>query len=107
MRRLSIAWLLSLLLVFAQQGAVLHELGHLSHDPAGSEHSGATLHAGPLLESGLCLTCEAFAQVANPAGAPAASPVMCAAAVPPAADSCHSFADSDTPTPRSRGPPRI
>jgi hypothetical protein len=35
MRRPSIAWLLSLLLVFAQQGAVLHELGHLSHsDPA-------------------------------------------------------------------------
>ena len=35
-RRSTLSWLLSLLLVLVQQGAVLHELSHLSHcDPTG------------------------------------------------------------------------
>jgi hypothetical protein len=41
MRRSYLSWLLSLLLVLVQHGAVLHELGHLSHiEPS----AGTTVH---------------------------------------------------------------
>ena len=103
MRRSSLALLLSFLLVFVQHGAVLHELGHLSHsDPA----SGLTLRADPHAPNGgPCATCEAFAQIANPAAA--APPVV--AVIPPGflptPDPHYAIVAADTPTPRSRGPP--
>jgi hypothetical protein len=81
MHRRSLAWVLSLLLVFAQHGAVLHELGHLSHsDGTSGAALRADLHAP---NSGLCPTCEAFAQVANPAAAAAHPVPVCPAAVFP------------------------
>ena len=102
LRRLSLPWVLSLLLVFAQQGGVLHELGHLSH----SDHS-----TGPALSAQqpadvVCPTCEAFAQVANPASG-TASTLAASAAVyfPPPAPVFRVIA-ADTLTPRSRGPPQ-
>jgi hypothetical protein len=101
-RRLPLAWILSLLLVFAQQGAVLHELGHLSH---GDRGDGPALSAQQPADS-ICPTCEAFAQVANPAAGAADTFAACAPAflaVP--APSC-AFLGADTPTPRSRGPPQ-
>jgi hypothetical protein len=103
MHRRSLAWVLSLLLVFAQHGAVLHELGHLSQrDGTGGAALRADLHAP---NSGLCPTCEAFAQVANPAAAAAHAVPVCPAAVLPIPDSCYAIVSADAPTPRSRGPP--
>jgi hypothetical protein len=104
MRRLPLAWVLSLLLVFAQHGAVLHALGHLGH----ADHiNGATLSADAhLLHSSLCPTCESFAQIANPAAAAAPPATVCAAAFLPVPDPCYTIVDANTPTPRSRGPPQ-
>jgi hypothetical protein len=103
MRRSSLAWVLSLLLVFAQHGAVLHELGHLSH---GGRDAGATLRAD--LQPGssaVCQACEAYAQVANPApSGPAVVPLEPAACIP-TPDPCYTIAGAEAPTPRSRGPP--
>ena len=104
-RRLCLSWAVSLLLVLAQHGALLHELGHLSQRTAAE---GATLHphAG-VPESGLCLTCEAFSQVANPATAGAAQVAASPPALIPTPDPCYAIVAADAPTPRSRGPPQV
>jgi hypothetical protein len=102
-RRLYIAWILSLSLVFAQCGALLHELGHLTH--AGQ----ARTPSAELYASGesACATCQAYAQIANPASAVAAIPAACPAEFLPTPDPCYSIAGADAPTPRSRGPPHV
>ena len=105
MRRSSLAWLLSLLLVFVQHGAVLHELGHLSH---GAHEAGATLRADlqPGSAAG-CQTCEAYAQVANPAGCTPPSLPPDPAGFISTPDPSYGIAGTDPPTPRSRGPPSV
>ena len=102
MRRLSLPWILSLLLVFAQQGGVLHELGHLSHDG----HSSGPALAPQQPADALCATCEAFAQVANPASGTASSLAASAAAYFPPPAPVYAIVAADDPTPRSRGPPQ-
>lgn len=103
MRRLSLAWLASLLLVFAQHGAVLHELGHLSH---GDRGSGPTLRADVQLLDGACSTCAAFAQVANPASGTVNTLAASAAAYLPTPAPVDAVAAADVPAPRNRGPPQ-
>jgi hypothetical protein len=102
-RRLSIAWLLSLLLVFAQHGAVLHELGHLSQGDRG--HAPA-LRADVQVMDGVCSTCAAFAVVANPASGAANTLAASAAVYLPTPAPVYAIIAADTPTPRSRGPPQ-
>ena len=105
MRRSSLPLLLAFLLVFVQQGAVLHELGHLS---AGGQHAGAALHGDVQPSSGaICPSCQGFAQVANPAGGPAGTAVLDPAAFIPIAAAGYAIASADSPTPRSRGPPSV
>jgi hypothetical protein len=105
MRRLSVSWILALSLVFAQHGAVLHELGHLVHQ---QRTEGTTLRADlQLLDHSPCLICEAFAQVANPAAAGVANLPLCPAAVIPTPAPCYGVVATDAPTPRSRGPPQV
>jgi hypothetical protein len=105
MRRSSLSWLLSLLLVLVQHGAVVHELGHLSH---GEHGSGTTVRvdAQPL-DRGPCLTCEAFAQVTNPAAPGASHVAVCPPELLPTRDPCYAVIGADTPAPRSRGPPQV
>ncbi|HYX73601.1 MAG TPA: hypothetical protein VE819_02845 [Steroidobacteraceae bacterium] len=103
-RRPSLVLLLSFLLVFVQQGAVLHELGHLS---GGAHGAGATLRADVHPSSGgVCQSCEAYAQVANPAAGSTATLPLDVAALMPVPDPCYAIVAADTPTPRSRGPPQ-
>ena len=103
LRRSSFAWLLSLLLVFAQHGAVLHELGHLSQ---GGHDAGATLRADQQPAGGAaCQACEAYAQVANPAASGPLSVPLDPAAFIRTPDPCYTIAGTESPTPRSRGPP--
>ena len=104
MRRASLSWLLSLLLVLVQHGAVLHELGHLGQ----GERSG-----GPALRTDLhtagsaaCPTCEAFAQIANPVGASAPAVSVVPASLLRTPDPSYAIPAVDVPTPRSRGPPQ-
>jgi hypothetical protein len=104
MRRSSLALLLSFLLVFVQHGAVLHELGHLSHsDPTGVTALGADPHA---LNGGSCPTCEGFAQIANPAAAGVPAVAVCPSGCLPTPDPGYAFIATSAPTPRSRGPPQ-
>lgn len=102
MRRLSLPWILSLLLVFAQQGAVLHELGHLSHGDRGS----APALRAQLPADGSCVTCEAFAQVANPASGAAHTLSASASVYLPTPARVYAIVAADVLTPRSRGPPQ-
>jgi len=104
MRRSALSWLLSLLLVLVQHGAVLHDLSHLSH---GDQTRGTTLRAeSHALDSSLCTTCAAFAQIANPASGGAPAVAVCPAALLPTPDPRYAIGGVDTPTPRSRGPPQ-
>ena len=103
MRRLSLSWVLSLLLVFAQHGAVLHELGHLSR---GDRGDAPALRAGVQITDGVCSTCAAFAQVTNPASGAASTLAASAALYLPTPDPVYAIVAADTPSPRSRGPPQ-
>lgn len=103
MRRLSFPWILSLLLVFAQQGAVLHELGHLSHGDRGSTPA---LRGDVQILDGACSTCAAFAQVTNPAAGSASILAASAAAYLETPAPVYALVAADTPTPRNRGPPQ-
>ncbi|MDE2136865.1 MAG: hypothetical protein KGJ68_05465 [Gammaproteobacteria bacterium] len=103
MRRASLTWLLSLLLVLVQQGAVLHELGHLSHADRGGT---PTLRADPQSNDATCPTCEAFAQVTNPAAGAASTLAASAAAYLPISAPVYAVIAADTLSPRSRGPPQ-
>jgi len=94
--------MLSLLLVFAQHGAVLHELGHLSR---GDHDAGAALSAQQPADT-VCAACEAFAQVANPASGGTHTLAACAPAFLPVPAPASAFVACDAPTPRSRGPPQ-
>ena len=102
MRRASLTWLLSLLLVLVQQGAVLHALGHLSHADRGNAPA---LRADPQSDA-TCATCEAFAQVTNPAAGAASTLAASAAAYLPISTPVFRVIAADTLTPRSRGPPQ-
>jgi hypothetical protein len=101
-RRLSLPWVLSLLLVFAQHGAVLHELGHLS---LAERAAGSALRA-QLPADGPCATCEAFAQLANPVAGAAQTLSASAPVYLPTPAPVYAIIAADTPTPRSRGPPQ-
>lgn len=59
MRKLLVSCLAPLLMLLAQQGAALHELGHLSQDAA------RTAQAGEAHGDRLCLSCLAFSAVAG------------------------------------------
>jgi len=96
--------MLSLLLVFAQHGAVLHELGHMQNSAAAGTTVSPDPHAS---QSTPCALCQAFAQVANPAGSRALDFSACPAAFIPTPARCHSVVGADTPTARSRGPPQV
>jgi hypothetical protein len=105
MRRISLSWVLSLLLVFAQLGAVLHELGHLGHC---ERSAGVTLRlAQPSAEGGICPSCEAFAQVTNPAGGAHAGSDACPPGLLLLVDRDSAIVAADTPVARSRGPPQV
>jgi hypothetical protein len=101
MRKLHISLGISLLLLLAQQGAVLHEMSHLVR--VGS-HAEARLHADTLIEK-TCELCLAYSQVANPAGNSVQralfEPSACAAGSNPPCTAT----PAAVPTPRSRGPP--
>ena len=105
MRRSFLSWVLSLSLLLAQHGALMHELGHLSHHggTASAAALSAQLHGA---EDGLCPTCQAFAQIANPATAGTADLVVSPPALIPALPPGYVIVGADAPSPRSRGPPQ-
>jgi hypothetical protein len=99
-RRLHISLAISLLLLLAQHGAILHELSHICRV------GNVEVHLQP--DSGLqkaCELCLAYSQLATPAShtvhAVAFEPAACAASF----DHPCAAIPADVPTARSRGPP--
>jgi hypothetical protein len=105
MHRRSLSWVLSLLLLLAQHGAVLHELSHLSHGT--STHGAVLYQSDQLPDNGSCPTCQAFSQVANPATGSTLVLALCAAALIRTPEPSYAIVGAEIPTPRSRGPPQV
>ena len=104
MRKLYLCLTLSLLLLLAQQGAVFHELQHISQAVSHSTAGQAQLHAEVAVEQA-CALCQAYAQLAQPV-----SPSLVSAAYVPAVSFARSNPNQAAPpattlNPRSRGPP--
>ncbi len=94
---------LLLLLLTAQQGAVNHELGHLS-DAATAE---VRLNAGSVVDT-TCALCPAFAQVVTPAFSHSFHiPLLVRTVSLLIPERRYIAADSAAPRPRSRGPPSL
>jgi len=95
------AFCLTLLIIAGQQGAVVHELGHLTgaHD--------ASLQALSAEKSDApCALCPAFAQVATPAFSHSFDiPTLVRVEIERVAERRVKTAELSVPTPRSRGPP--
>ena len=91
-----------LLLMVAQQGAVVHELSHVSS--IGSAE--ITLASG--IADTACALCPAFAQVVAPAFSHSfVLPLLLRAAVERSTTPPIETVDAAIPTPRSRGPPSL
>ena len=94
---------LLLLLMVAQQGAIVHELGHVfrAADAALKADTGGVADT-------TCALCPAFAQVATPAVGHAFETPLLGRAAPPRAAELPCFAiNASSLTPRSRGPPSL
>ena len=100
MSRIRFAFALALLLVFAQQGALLHELSHVYRTGAPELQS-----ESGLLEGKLCETCLAFAQAGDSASGTVVLPPVAAAIRHASAEPEYSIVVAGAPAPRSRGPP--
>lgn len=101
MKRLRYALGLLLLTVFAQLGAVSHELGHFS------KSHGVDARIEAVVQSdGSCADCPAFAQVVSPAFSHSFdSPGLARTSPERSSELRFAVADAAVPTPRSRGPP--
>jgi hypothetical protein len=91
---------LLLLLISAQQGAVVHELGHVT----GVYGTHAKTVAG--VTDTTCAQCPAFAQVNTPAFSHSLNiPLLVRTALAISAEPLYAVIDAAVPSPRSRGPP--
>ena len=91
------------LLIVGQQGAVVHELGHLAAAQQGTPHSSVSDTA-----DGACALCPMFAQVATAAFSHSFQiPSLLRAGIGRAAEPPIEAVDAAVPTPRSRGPPSL
>jgi|SRR5271165_778183 len=101
MRHVYRALCLVLLLLAAQQGAVVHELSHV----AGVHGTELQVGPGGMAES-TCALCPAFAQVSTPAFSHSFHiPTLLRAEVERSVELRIAAADTAIPTARSRGPP--
>ncbi|XAH23359.1 hypothetical protein AAFF27_25830 [Xylophilus sp. GW821-FHT01B05] len=107
LRRISLFFLLSLALLFSQQGALLHELGHLLAPQATAAAEAAGQPGSPDSARAVCEKCLAFAQLADAVPShwalPLPEPQHLRAVVPCPSGS----ADLPAPPACSRGPPRF
>jgi hypothetical protein len=100
MRQVSKLLGLLLLLISAQQGAVVHELGHVTGA------NGAQPRAVAAVTDTTCAQCPAFAQVNTPAFSHSFNiPLLVRTALTISAEPLYAVIDAAVPSPRSRGPP--
>ena len=105
MRKLLLTFVLPLILLFSQQGAVVHELSHLTDavSRAASGQGSSGQQPGDLQ----CEACLAFAHLAGVATAQVAHPALLSFSFAVPANEAPVFIAADAPTARSRGPPTI
>lgn len=93
------------LLVTAQQAAVVHELGHLTRFGGNVTHTDTRADAADAAETA-CALCPGFAQVVTPAFSHAFElPLLVRATGVLSPEPLSASADAAVPAPRSRGPP--
>ena len=112
MRKLLLVFLLPLVLLFSQQGAVTHEIGHIADFVV---HAGGVLPGAATGESGAreghqagdlqCEACLAFAHLAGVVTAQVAPPALLSFSFHFAVAEAPAFIAADAPSARSRGPP--
>lgn len=94
---------LLLLLLVAQQGAVVHELSHLT----GADHADLQAQMVGTADKA-CALCPAFAQVITPAFSHSLHfPLLVRLALEPVSEPRYAAIDAAVPRPRSRGPPSL
>jgi hypothetical protein len=94
---------LFLLLLTAQQGAVVHELSHLS----GADQAQVRVDAGGTVDT-TCALCPAFAQAASPAFSHSLQiPLLVRMGSQLSPELQFLAVDAAVPRPRSRGPPSL
>jgi hypothetical protein len=90
---------LLLVLIVAQHGAVVHELGHIAE--VGTEAKGTSG-----LADSTCALCPAYAQVVSPAFSHSFHiPLLVRTALEPDVEPLYAVAGATPLAPRSRGPP--
>jgi hypothetical protein len=94
---------LLLLLMVAQQGAVVHELSHVS----GANHVDLRAQSDGAADK-TCALCPAFAQVVTPAFSHSFHiPLLVRFSLEPVSEPQYAAIDAAVPRPRSRGPPSL
>jgi hypothetical protein len=105
MRKLLLVLVLPLVLLFSQQGAVTHELRHLTDAiERTADGTGTSSHPPGDLQ---CQACLAFAHLAGVATARVVPPALLSFSFGLPANEAPAFIASDAPTARSRGPPLL
>jgi hypothetical protein len=107
MRKALCLWLL---LIAAQQGAVVHELSHFYGSDSISLHAdtGDTADGTGDTAERTCTLCPVFAQATTPAFSHAFHiPLLVRADAKCFSEPQHEAIDTAVPTPRSRGPPSV
>jgi hypothetical protein len=103
MRNVYKALSLFLLLLTAQQGAVVHELSHLS----GADRAQVRVDAGGSADT-TCALCPAFAQAASPTFSHSFQiPLLARIGLQLTPEPRFVGVDASVPRPRSRGPPSL
>ena len=105
MRKLLLTLLLPFVMLFSQQGAVTHELGHLSD--ALSRGAGGPDRSGHLPGDLQCEACLAFAHLCGMATAQVLPPALLSFHHHFATVEAPAFIAADAPSARSRGPPPV
>jgi hypothetical protein len=103
MRKLLLSFLLPVVLLLSQQGAVMHEMSHLAE--ATSRVAGGQDRAAHQPGDLQCEACLAFAHLAGVATANVVPPALLSFSFQIPANEAPVFIAADAPPARSRGPP--
>jgi len=103
MRKLLLTLLLPFVFLLSQQGAVTHELSHLTD--AATRAAGGPDRSGHLPGDLQCEACLAFAHLAGVATAQVVPPALLSFSFQIPANESPAFIAADAPAARSRGPP--
>jgi hypothetical protein len=105
MRKLLLSLLLPVVFLLSQQGAVMHEIGHLVEaTSAGANGPGSHGHPAGDLQ---CEACLAFAHLAGAVTAHVVPPALLSFSFQVPANEAPAFIAADAPAARSRGPPAV